>query len=296
MDEIEYQLKLTIINLPIAIATTAVGKIAIGVTILRIFGSTSPRKKWSVWIMLILLTLVSLLDIFLALFRCGAPSTQWNLVKLLTTDCAISKVAYSRFNYFTIAVQAFSDYYFSILPMVVVWKLNMHLRQRITIVFLLGLTLVTGGVATAKLVRQILMSATDITGDVLQVALMFSVEAMFIIVFGSMPVLKPLWESCLSISQSARRTRLLGPSKESSLGSSNKQTVVSEFKYDSAPIQDNGWLQADNMELARLTGYPAQPAAVVQGGEELQNGKWSEGRVQGQIYVHQQLYQDVTHQ
>lgn len=176
----------------------------------------------------------------------------------------------------------------------------MHLRQRITIVFLLGLTLVTGGVATAKLIRQILMSATDITGGVFQVALMFSVEAMFIIVFGSMPVLKPLWESCLSISQSARRTRLLGPTKESSkepsLGSSNKHTVVSEFKYDHAHMRANGWLQADNMELARLTGYPAQPAAVVQGGEELQNEQWSERRVQGQIYVHQQLYQDVTHQ
>lgn len=296
MDEVEYQWKLIIINLPIAIATTATGKIAIGFTILRIFGNTSPRKKWSVWIMLIVLTVVSLFDIFLALFRCGAPSTQWNLVKLAATDCAISSLAYYRFNYFTIAVQTFSDYYFSVLPMFVVWNLKMKRRQRITIVFLLGLTLITGVLATIKLVIQARLSATDITGDVFPIGLMFSLEAMFIIVFGSMPVLKPIWELCLSIRQAARRNGSLGQSTQLSRAFPNKQIVVIETKYDRAPTKDNRWLQAGDMEIARLAGYPAQPAAVYQGGEEPQSEKWTVRRVQRQTYVHQQLYQeDIQH-
>lgn len=298
MDEIEYQLKLIIINLPIAIATTAVGKIAIGFTILRIFGNTSPRKKWSVWVMLMLLTVVSLFDILLALFRCGAPSTQWNLLKLAATNCAISSLAYDRFNYFTIAVQAFSDYYFSVLPMVVVWNLKMNRRPRIVIVFLLGLTLITGGVATAKLVvMQALIPTTDITGDSFQISLMFSLEAAFIIVFGSIPVLKPIRESCLSMRQSARRLRLLGQPKKLTLGSPNKQTVIIETKHDRAHPNDSGWLQAGDVDLkvARIDGCPAQPAAMVQGEEgQLHYENWS-ARAQGQIHVQQQLYQDFNH-
>ncbi|KAL1846870.1 hypothetical protein Daus18300_014128 [Diaporthe australafricana] len=265
--EIEYQLKLTIINLPIAFTVTALGRIAIGVTILRIVGNTSPRKRWAIWAMLVLVVTASIVDIFLGLFRCGAPQIQWDLARLATAKC-ISGTAFNKFNFFTIAVQTFSDYFFSVLPMMIVWKLHMEMRQKLTIMFLLSLTLVTGAVGTARLAYMIQMSTADLTGRVFEVAVLFSFEAMFIIVFGSIPVLNPLWELCVDVKQSRKRSRQASWSKESALGSSNKQSIVQGTNVKT-PLQDVNRPPASNMELARPTGYPEEPAVSVYGGDEI---------------------------
>lgn len=327
--EIEYQLKLITINLPIAIAVTGVGKIAIGVTILRIVGNTSPWKKWSVWAMLGLLITASVVDLFLGLFRCGAPEIQWDLARMATADC-ISATAANNFNYFTIAIQAFSDYFFSVLPMVVVWNLNMKIRRKLTLMFLLSLTLVTGAVGTVKLVNQVHLKAADLTGGVYKVALLFSLEAMFIIVFGSMPVLNPLWDSCIEIRQSTRRSGYSKPSKGYSLGSSNKQTISGRSDVMGSS-HDGKWSPTGNTELVSLTsdpaeqavfahgggqttthpgqpapavylhggedfmGYSERPVAFVQGGGGAQE-KWSNSQTPGNIHVQHQLYQNVSRQ
>lgn len=294
-----------------SIAVTSLGKIAIGVTILRIIGNASTGKKWSVWAMLMLLITVSIVSIFVGLFRCGAPQNQWDMAQLTTAKCLPSNV-YKGLEYLTIAVQTFSDFFFSVLSMVVVWKLNMNLRRKLTIMFLLSLTLVTGAVAIVKLVAQIQFSSTDLFGHVYKVALLFSLEAMFIIVFGSMPVLNALWGSCVEMRRSIKGSGVPWSSKGFSIGSSNKQTTGQGSNIVTGPHDSKGMPDA-NSELARLTGYSEQPVVFVHGGwestgrpqesdvfghygEGFQEDRWTSNQTPGSIRVQHQVYQKITSQ
>ncbi|KUI58324.1 hypothetical protein VP1G_05612 [Cytospora mali] len=289
LGEMEEQEKWMVINLPIAIAVTGIGKFAVGLTTLRIFGNTSRWKKWAVWSMLFILTTVSIIDIFIALFRCGLPQTQWNFAKLVTAKCLPTQ-SYDIFNEFVIAVQAFSDYFFSILPMVAVWKLKMSLRRRLTVIFLLGLTLITAAVATVKMCLQIKLTHDDLTWDTLPIDICFSFEAMFIIVFGSVPVLNPLWKACTHIRLSSAGSKFTGPPKEFS-SPSYKYNPPPQTPPQSPPetaVRDARWLQAGDLELARLTGYPAQPAATAGVGE------WKSSDEHWKVHVHQQIHQTAT--
>jgi hypothetical protein len=273
LDATEYLLQLTITILPMSIATTCLGKIAIGVMILRIIGNTSKWRKWSIWAVLVFLLVASIIDICLGLFLCGAPQKQWDFARLATAKC-LPTGAFNNFNYLTIALGAFSDYFFSVLPMVVVWKLNMKTRRKHTLIFLLGLTLVTGAVTTVKLIVQttVQLSASGLSGNVVyKVAVLFSLEAMFIIVFGSMPVLNPLWESCFEIRQSKKSSQQTRSSKAFSLRPRNKQNIdqghpkVSNFI---AAQHHPEWVPDSNTEIAQLVGYPGQPDPVYLAGGE----------------------------
>lgn len=302
---------MAVIDLPMSIAVTSLGKIAIGVTILRIIGNASTGKKWSVWAMLMLLITVSIVSIFVGLFRCGAPQNQWDLAQLATAKCIPNKV-YKGLEYLTIAVQTFSDFFFSVLSMVVVWNLNMNLRRKLTIMFLLSLTLVTGVVAIVKLVAQIQFSSTNLFGHVYKIALLFSLEAMFIIAFGSMPVLNSLWGSCIEIRRSKKRSGVIRSSKDFSIGSSDKQTTGQRSNIVTAPHDSKGMPDA-NSELARLTGYPEQPVVFVYGGREsrghpqesdvfghyrdgFHEERWSSNQTPGNIRVQHQVYQKISSQ
>ena len=161
----QYQLELVVICLVIAIPATWLGKFAIGITILRILGKTSTWKRWAVLTVLGITSLVSLADMFLSLFRCGNPRAQWDYELAATATC-LPRSKTNPFNDLTNGILIFADYFFSILPMAVVWGLNMPLRKRIIIIILLGLTIITGAAGTVKMVLVTILDLNDITWNI----------------------------------------------------------------------------------------------------------------------------------
>lgn len=153
------------ICLAIAIPATWLGKFAIGITILRILGRTSTWKRWAVIVVLAVTSLVSITDLFLSLFRCGDPRAQWDYALAATATC-LPRAKTNPFNDLTNAILIFADYFFSILPMAVVWRLNMPLQRRILIIILLGLTMITGAAGTAKMVLVTILDLNDLTWNV----------------------------------------------------------------------------------------------------------------------------------
>lgn len=156
---------LIVICLTIAIPATWIGKCAVGITILRILGKTSTWKRWSVIVVLVVTSLVSITDLFLSLFRCGDPRAQWDYELAATASC-LPREKTNPFNDLTNGILVFADYFFSVLPMAVVWGLNMPQRRKIMIVILLGLTIVTGVAGTVKMVYVTMLDITDITGSI----------------------------------------------------------------------------------------------------------------------------------
>ncbi|KAM4066420.1 hypothetical protein HRG_000523 [Hirsutella rhossiliensis] len=203
----QYQLQLVVIFLAIAIATTWLGKVAIGITILRIIGNTSPWKRYAILVLLGLMTLFSVTDIFLSLFRCGNPRAQWDYELAATATC-LPRSKTNPFNDGTNAILVFADYFLSVLPMAVIWGLRMPLRRRIMVIVLLGLTIITGVAGTVKMVHVSLLDMNDITGGIYDSLIWYGIETMFIIVFGSMPALHPLWRRFFQLLGNRRHQEL----------------------------------------------------------------------------------------
>lgn len=193
VQEQQFNLMMIVVCLTIAIPTSTVGKIAIGITILRIVGNTSRWKKWSVWAMMGLMSVVSVTDMLINLFRCGDPRAQWDYAIAATAHC-VPRAKTNSFNDFANAVLIFADYFFSLLPMAIVWRLKMAPRRRIILTALLGLTIITGAAGTAKMVYAATLDIADLTWTVFSCLVWYSIETMFIIVFGSTPSLYPIWE------------------------------------------------------------------------------------------------------
>ncbi|KAI0179262.1 hypothetical protein GGR52DRAFT_535522 [Hypoxylon sp. FL1284] len=192
-DEQQYELKLIQITLTIGIACTGLGKVAVGMSMLRILSSWPSWEKWAIWFVLVITVLASVVDMFLSMFRCGDPRANWDFAVYATAHC-IDMKSTTDYNTFTNAWQCLSDFAFSLIPMAAVWKLRMPLRRKIYLLVALGLTLVTGGCAVVKAVLTGSVKLTDLTGGLFLALIWFGTESMLIMVCGSVPMLRPLWE------------------------------------------------------------------------------------------------------
>ncbi|KAK4183145.1 hypothetical protein QBC35DRAFT_508616 [Podospora australis] len=190
-------LKLQFIVLVIGIASTTFGKVAVGLTILRIVSNTTAHnwKKTAVLITMVLTVSCSIIDILLLTFQCRDPRVLWDLEIAATAQCVDKRVP-AEFNTFTAAFHTFTDFFYSFLAMIIVWGLNMSLKKRLSLMAVLGLTIVTGIACafkthlSAKLVKQ----SGDRTWDPYDLYIWAGVEAMLILVCGSIPALRPLWQ------------------------------------------------------------------------------------------------------
>ncbi|KAI1747905.1 hypothetical protein F4782DRAFT_519364 [Xylaria castorea] len=260
--ELSYQLEITYVVLVISIVCTALGKIAIGATILRIVSSASSSERWVVWAVIVVTTVSSIIDIFISLFQCGRdPRAIWDSALHATATC-LDAEALNRYTTFTAVWQAFSDFTFSILPIFIVWRLRMPTQRKLILTTGLGLTLLTAGAAAAKS-SYIARQSSDYTWDLLYVYVWLSTEALLIIMCGSIPSIYPMWshmfqrrrESYISHESSYRRhTYKLSPPESSK--NSHRWWLHSQ----SCP--EPGTEIPSDVEIAMLTGTPLQPQAV----------------------------------
>ncbi|KAI0110369.1 hypothetical protein GGR51DRAFT_510930 [Nemania sp. FL0031] len=260
--EISYQLEITYVVLVVSIVCTALGKIAIGATILRIVSSASSSERWVVWAIIVVTTISSILDIFISLFQCGRdPRAIWDFELQAKATCLDSE-ALNRYTTFTAVWQSFADFVFSILPIFIVWRLRMPTQRKLILTIGLGLTLLTAGAAAAKS-SYIARQSNDYTWDLFNVYVWLSTEALLIIMCGSIPSIYPMWSQMFQRRRSGYQShdsgyrrhtyKLSGP--ETSKNSNRWwQTTLSSPDTDTRIPSD--------VEIAMLTGTPLQPQAI----------------------------------
>ncbi|KAF2973284.1 hypothetical protein GQX73_g407 [Xylaria multiplex] len=267
VQELSFQLEISYVVLAISIVCTALGKIAIGTTILRIVSTASSSERWVVWAVIVVTTISSIIDIFISLFQCGRdPRALWDFALQATTTCLDAETI-SQYTTFTAVWQAFADFVFSILPVFIVWRLRMSTRRKLILTIGLGLTLLTGGAAAAKsayIARQSKGSQSDFTWDLFSVYVLLSTEALLIIMCGSIPSIYPMFFN-------ASQRRPSGyPSHESGYRRQGYRLSRAELSKNShrwwphsRSSSDPGAEIPSNVEIAMLTGTPLQPPAVV---------------------------------
>ncbi|KAI1291190.1 hypothetical protein F5Y03DRAFT_400912 [Xylaria venustula] len=264
--ELSYQIEITYVATAVSIVCTALGKTAIGATILRIVRTASSSERWVVWAVIIVTTVSSIIDIFITLFQCGGnPHAIWEPRLRATTTC-LDAVALNRYTTFTAVWQAVSDFVFSILPIFIVWRLRMSTRRKLILTIGLGLTLFTGGAAVVKssyLARQAAGSISDYTWVLFDGYAWLSTEALLIIMCGSIPSLYPLWF------HTSRRRSAVSPTYESGyrkhaykLSWPESSGYSHRWRHHSGSSAEPGAGLPSDVEIAMLTGTPPQPQAV----------------------------------
>ncbi|GAB1316435.1 hypothetical protein MFIFM68171_06645 [Madurella fahalii] len=208
LEQKEHQVKLQVVLQMFSIPCTAFGKMSVAFTILRIINQSCKWHVWSLWALIILTAVTSALDVFLVLFQCGAPAHLWDLVGQATgTVSCLDRSAVYNYNTFTASFQAFADFFLALLPMHIIWGLQMRLGRKLTLVALLGLTTFTGVAASVKtsLASKNLGVAADPTWDLYLLAIWASAEIALIVICGSVTAVVPLWDRFVGRQQRSRR-------------------------------------------------------------------------------------------
>ncbi|KAI1328430.1 hypothetical protein F5Y16DRAFT_154600 [Xylariaceae sp. FL0255] len=272
---IERTIMFYIIILDVGIFVTGVGKIAIGVTILRIFGRASLWQRWAVWFVMALTIITSFIDFGVSTFLCGNPTLTWTLVRPPTAHC-ISEKNQTNINLFSNVVQVFADFSFSILPMAVVWGLRMPMRRKLIIMGALGLTLFTGAAGTVKTVLAATFNESDLTYTIYPNLVWFAIEATLIVVCGSVPTLQPLYERYIwrrrrgYLDQDDSKTYVNSGGSASFSRKSGRRTQASRTNPDSSLRSLNafetptGQEDPASLEMRKLDGYPPQPPTLAE--------------------------------
>ncbi|KAK4235972.1 hypothetical protein C8A03DRAFT_36159 [Achaetomium macrosporum] len=226
LEEKQHQVKLQIVLEMFGIPCTAFGKVAVAFTILRIVKQSSTKwYAWSLWALIWLTAITTALDVLLVLFRCGDPTHLWDLVGQATGvfSCLDAQAVYD-YNTFAAAFQAFADFFLALLPVHIIWGLQMPAGRKLALIALLGLSTFTGIAASVKtsLAAELLGHSADPTWGLYALGIWAAVEITLIVICGSVPALVPLWE------------RLVGRRRRGYANASAPYVVSSDYYYSSA--------------------------------------------------------------
>lgn len=189
-----YVVRLNYIAQPFGIMAVATGKLAVGFLILRLVGSTSKWRKYSLWFLMILTTIISILAAVFTFTQCQVPAALWNPALRQTTHCWEPAVQ-SNFSIFSASLNSAIDFILALMPISIIWHLQLSLRKRIGVVFLLGCGVLSGVCAAIKTANLVALAArSDLTWETFKLYLWTSSEIFLIIVCGSIPTLRPLWD------------------------------------------------------------------------------------------------------
>ncbi len=189
-----YVLRMNYIGQALAINSNGLGKIAVGLTILRILGTTSEVwRKRIVWFMVVTTAIFGILATFFTFFQCKNPNALWEPQLRATTQCWDAMVQ-ARFNIFVATWNGFTDVLFALLPCTFIWNLKMDTKKKAALTVALGLSTVTGISACIKVSHMAsLTERSDLTWETYHLSVWAGVEIFLTIICGSIPAMKPLW-------------------------------------------------------------------------------------------------------
>lgn len=217
-----YVTKLNYVAQPFGIVAVGTGKVAVGILVLRLLGASSRWRKIFLWVLLALNVIITILAAIFTFTQCNPPAALWEPSLRDTAQCWDPSVQ-SNFSIFSASLNSFTDFTLAFMPVTFIWGLHLPLRQRVGLVVLLGVGGFSGVCAAVKASNLASLAArSDLTWATFELYAWASSEIFLIIVCGSIPTIKPLWD------------RFFGhpkPSKTSQLESGSAGTQGTPRKY-----------------------------------------------------------------
>ncbi|OAA33221.1 integral membrane protein [Moelleriella libera RCEF 2490] len=184
------------ISQPFVIMGFATGKLSVAVLLWRVVGSTTFWRKWFLCFATISALLISIVNIVLTFTQCSPVEALWNqqLLKEGQTKC-LSPSIQINFAIFLSSWNILTDVFLAALPASFMYKLDLSTRKKVGLSILLGLgatSAIFAGIKTMFLTS--LGERSDVTWSTYQLYVWSGVELFVIILCGSVPPVKPVWD------------------------------------------------------------------------------------------------------
>ncbi|KAI3337395.1 hypothetical protein HD806DRAFT_476563 [Xylariaceae sp. AK1471] len=179
-------------------------KLTVGIFLLRICW-----RKWhkvTIWTVLVGCLVFNLFYVFVAAFQCRPVEYYWEQYTNTTiTGSCLSKQLITDSTYAAVGVNAFADWVLGLIPIALVWNLDLRKRQKVSVAGILAL----GSIAsTATIVRIFyvwqLTHDDDVLYDFTDLAIWSTVENGLGLTASSIAMLRPLFKSFLGVASQHR--------------------------------------------------------------------------------------------
>ncbi|KAF8860532.1 hypothetical protein BDZ45DRAFT_619535, partial [Acephala macrosclerotiorum] len=194
LEQISQALKYIMFTEPIYVLATLFIKLSVGILLLRI--AAFSMYRYILWVSMVIMTIWSTVSIALLLAQCRPLSLSWDPTWAPSSgrgSCMDRKV-FTNVGYAFSAMDIFFDWVFAIIPVPMLWGLQMSKPIKCSLCIILGLGTFA---STTTLVRlQYLVAIQDVTDFLFSISrpvLWSALELNLGIVAASMATLRPLF-------------------------------------------------------------------------------------------------------
>jgi len=178
---------------PLAIMGIATGRASVAALVLRIMGLSYWRRRF-LWFAIVSTLLISALNSILLFTACTPSEGLWNF--LIDVNCW-NPVIMTDVTIFSSSWNVFIDFCLALIPITIFWNLKISIQKRVALCLLMSagvLAGICGAVKTSKLPES---NDLDVTWGTYDLLLWNAAETFLVIICGSLPTLKPLYDMCL---------------------------------------------------------------------------------------------------
>ncbi|KAH9881933.1 hypothetical protein J1614_001104 [Plenodomus biglobosus] len=188
-------------------------KISIGLFLLRV--TVKTVHKYIIYTTMGLTVLTGLIFFFVTLLQCTPIKFFWD--KSITTGTCVQIDVIIGLTFLYSAISVICDFTFAILPVFLIWGLNMSRRSRIMLIPILGMACVASVAVVVRMAFVMDFKNPDFLWATLDVAIWSDIEQGLAITAGSLATLRPLWRQVSSTLGFASSGTPFGGSKPSGM-------------------------------------------------------------------------------
>lgn len=163
-------------------------KTSIGLFLLRV--TVNPIQRWIIYIVMGLTVLTGLVFFFVTLLQCAPISYFWDKSQdgwCINVDVIIA------LTFLYSAVSVICDFTFALLPIFLVWNLNMSKKTRVLLIPILGMACVASVAVLCRMAYVMDFENPDFLWATLDIAIWSDTEQGLAITAGSLATLRPLY-------------------------------------------------------------------------------------------------------
>ncbi|KAF7622632.1 hypothetical protein AFLA_009957 [Aspergillus flavus NRRL3357] len=170
------------------VTTVTIGRLSITISLLRL--TVERIHIWILYAVMALSTTVGIVLFFVAMFQCQPVSYYWDRLSIeghcLDMDLLLGIV------YMYSAVAATCDFIIGILPVLLVWRLQMDRRTKTAVAGILGIACIASAAVIARIPYLGSAKSPDFLHATTQISICSNVEAGLGITAGSLATVRPI--------------------------------------------------------------------------------------------------------
>ncbi|KAI9711815.1 MAG: hypothetical protein M1820_001960 [Bogoriella megaspora] len=196
-------LKYSYVSQPVQILAVTAGRISFSITLIGLIGPHDQGKKYFIWFLVLGQIIINFSTVIIILAQCGShPDALWNPITAKENGVKCwSPAVQTNYSYFQSSANVATDLVLTILPVWMIWGMQLKSALRITLVCLLGLSFFAMAATVVKTyeIRGLSERSDDTTATVpLYTWAVF--EISFTIIAASIATLRPLYRRFFSSS------------------------------------------------------------------------------------------------